>query len=236
MATPAQISVNEVVSRYLFKYKLSTDDAFIYLEHACNCVRDFHLYDSPNVVPAKVTITALGIIEMPQDMVGFNELYKFIDGVKWPFTFNDNIITTTTIIGGVETRDADYGEGEAIVDPKSDTYGGIGGVNDYYYKPDWKSRRIFVEGTINDTAVLLYTTSGVELTGTTYIPEFITPMLDSYMLWKSSYWIPTLVRERGMLEKDYKNAEAKIRNLINGMGYNEWKDLLLSLTTQAPLR
>jgi hypothetical protein len=236
MATPALISINSIVDRFLLKYKLSTDDAFIYLEHCANAVRDFHLYDSPSTVPAKVTISALGIVEMPQDMVGFNELYKFVDGVKWPFTYNDNIITTTTTTLGVEGVDSAYGEGQAIRDPKSDTYGGVGGVNDYYYKPDWKARRIFVEGTISDTAVLVYTTSGIELTGTTSVPEFITPMLDSYMLWKSSYWIPSLVRERQMLEKDYTNAENRARNLINAMDYNQWHDLLLSITTQAPLR
>jgi hypothetical protein len=235
-ATSALIDVNTIVDRFLLKYKLSTEDAFIYLEHCANAIRDFHLYDSPNVVPAKVSISSLGIIEMPSDMVGFNELYKFVDGVKWAFTLNDNIITTTTTTAGVEGQDSAFGEGEAIKDPKSDTYGGVGGVNDYYYKLDWKARRIFCDGIISDTVVLLYTTSGIELSGTTYVPEFITPMLDSYMLWKSSYWIPTLVRERQSLEKDYTNAESRARNLINAMGYNEWHDLLLSITTQAPLR
>jgi hypothetical protein len=236
MATNALISLNEIVDRYLFKYKLPTDDAFIYLEHICNCVRDFHLYDSPNEVPAKVTISALGIIEMPSDMVGFNDLYKFVSGIKWSFTYNDNIITTTTIIDGVETLDADYGEGESLDDPKSDTYGAVGGVNEYYYKPNWYARRIFVEGTKNDTAVLVYTTSGIELTGTTYVPEFITPMIDSYLLWRSSYWLPALKRERESLERDYTKAELKIRNFINSMTYSEWHDLLLSLTTMAPQR
>jgi hypothetical protein len=236
MNTDALLDLNTIVDRYLFKFKLPTEDAFIYLEHCANCVRDFHLYDSPNVVPAKVTISALGIIEMPSDMVGFNDLYKFVDGKKWPFTYRDDMITTTTVTGGIEGQDASYGEGEALVDPKSDTYGGVGGVNDYYYKPDWKERRIFCEGTINDTAVLEYITSGIEVAGTTYVPEFITPMLDNYMLWKSSYWIPTLIRERESLEKDYTKSELKIRNLINSMSYSEWHDLLLSLTTLVPQR
>jgi hypothetical protein len=235
-ATSALIDVNTIVDRYLLKYKKTTEDSFIYLEHACNCIRDFHLYDSPEMVTEKVTVSALGIIEMPDSMVGFNGLYKFVDGVKWYFTLNDNVITTTTTTAGVEGQSDTYGEGEAIKDPKSDTYGGVGGVNDYYYKLDWKARRIFCEGLISDTVMLEYTTSGVEIAGVTYVPEFVTPMIDNYLLWKESYWLPELVRERQGREKDYTNSESKVRNLINAMGYNEWRDLLLSITTMSPLR
>jgi len=236
MATPALIGINEIVSRYLLKYKKTTEDSFIYLEHASNCVRDFHLYDSPNVVTQKIAVSALGIIEMPSDMVGFNGLYKFVDGVMWSFTPRDDIAVTTTMVAGVESQDEDYGEGEALKDPKTDTYGGVGGVNDYYYKIDWKARRIFIEGTTSDTVILKYTTSGVELTGTTYVPEFITPMIDSYLLWKETYWLPELARERDIRAKDYDKAEYKVRNLVNAMTADEWRDLLLSITTMAPLR
>jgi len=235
MATNALIPIDEMVSRYLLKYKKTTEDAFIYLEHACNCVRDFHLYDSPNVVPVKATITSLGIIEMPSDMVGFNGLHKFVDGLMWPYTQRDDIAVTTTTLLGVESLDADYGEGEALKNPKSDTYGGVGGVNDYYYKLDWRARRIFCN-VKSDTAILTYTSSGIELSGTTYVPEFITPMVDNYLLWKETYWIEEIARERKDREKDYNNSETKIRNLINGMTGDQWRDLLLSLTTQAPLR
>jgi len=236
VATSALIDVNTIVDRYLLKYKKTTEDSFIYLEHACNCIRDFHLYDSPDLVTEKVSISALGIIEMPTSMVGFNKLYKFTDGVKWSFTQRDDVITTTTTTLGVEGQDSTYGEGSALKDPKSDTYGGVGGVNDYYYKPDWKARRIFVEGLISDTVMLEYTTSGVEVSGVTYVPEFITPMIDNYLLEKETFWMPELARERDSRAKNYTNAENRIRNLINAMGYDEWRDLLNSITTMAPLR
>ena len=236
MPTSALISINDVVSRFLLKYKLSTEDAFIYTEHCANAIRDFHLYDSENVVSEKVTISALGIIELPASMIGFNGLFKPSNGEWWPFTRKDSIVNTTTTTLGVEARDSDFGEGAAVQDPKTSTYGGVGGVNDYYYTIDWKARRIFCEGLVSDTVLLRYTSSGIELSGTTYVPEMITPMLDSYMLWKSSYWIKDLVRERESLKRDYTDAETRIRNFINSMTYDEWRDLLLGITSQAPLR
>jgi len=236
MATPALISVNEAVSRYLLKYKLSTEDAFIYTEHACDVLRELHLYDLPNLVTEKVTVNALGIIEMPTDMIGFNGLYKFVDGYKWQFTQNDNIVTTTTITGGAETQDDDYGEGEAVKDPKTDMYGGVGAVNDYYYKIDWKARRIFLDGTTSDTIMLEYVTSGIELTGTTYVPVMTLPVIDAYLKWRESYWVPGQERYAETRERSYQNALFKVRNLINSMSYDQWHDLFLSITTQVPQR
>lgn len=236
MATDAFISLDRVVSRFMLKYKRPTEDAVIYTEHCANCLRDYYLYDATNVTSTKIAISALGIIEMPDDMIGFNGLFIPLGGELWSFTPKDTIVNTTTSTGGVEGQDEDFGEGVAITDPKTDTYGGVGGVNDYYYTIDWGARRIFCEGITSDTVLLRYTSSGIEVNASTSVPEFITPMLDAYMLWKSSYWIDNLRRERESLEKDFTKAEAKIRNLINSMTYDEWKDLFNSIATMSPQR
>lgn len=72
--TNALINVETVVSRFLFKYKLSTDDALIYTEHVCNAIRDFNLYDGDLATTAKVTVNANKWIEMPSDLIGFIDL------------------------------------------------------------------------------------------------------------------------------------------------------------------
>jgi hypothetical protein len=237
-ATDALIELNKAVNEYLLGYKKTTEDAFIYVKHACDCVRDFHLYDSPNVVTEKIAISALGIIEMPPSMIGFNGLFMPIEGSGeyWPFTRKDTIVNTTTTTLGVEGHDTHFGEGDAVQDPKSDTYGGVGGVNDYYYLIDWKARRIFCEGVVSDTVVLRYTTSGVEVGGTTYIPSFICPLINDYLLWKECFFIPGLERYADQRARTYEKTEMRIRNLINAMTADEWRDLLLSITTQSPVR
>jgi len=237
MATPALIDINQAVSQYLLKYKKSTEDALIYTEHACLCFQDFSLYDGNNLVTVKVTVTANKWIVMPSDMVGFNDLMVLqTDGSFWPCTERDDMITTTTTTAGVEGRDSTIGEGAALADPKSSTYGGVGGVNDYYYKKEWKERRIYTEGFTTETVVLQYTSTGIEMSGTTYIPTLIVPMVDAYLLWKESYWIPTLFRERESREKDYKNRRMEARNFVSSMSYNQWRDLFLSMTTQSVIR
>ena len=237
MSTPALIDINQMVDEFMLAFKKPDEDAFTYLQHACNCVRDYHLFDSPNVVTEKVTVTSNKWISMPSDMVSFNGLFILqSNGSFWPCTERGDMITTTTTTAGVEGRTASIGEGAALTDPKSDTYGGVGGVNDYYYNIDWKARRIYTEGFTTETVVLKYTTTGIEISGTTSVPTFITPLIHDYLLWKECYWIPGLEKFSDMREKNYNNSERKIRNLINSMGYDEWHDLFLSITTMSPQR
>jgi hypothetical protein len=234
--TPSMLNIETVVSRFLFKYKRPTEDAFIYTEHACNMYRDFRLYDSNQVVTLKVTFTTNRWLEIPTDMQTFVDLCVAINGAWWSFTERKEIVNTTTFTGLVEGRDSAVGEGADLDEGRTTGYAASGGVNDYNCTLDWEARRIFIEGIDSGTGVLLYTSSGVETSGITEVPELLTPMFDAYMLWKSSYWLPGLVRERGALERDYTNARLSVRNLLNGMTFNQWRDLLLSTFSQAPKR
>ena len=133
MATNALIDIEDIVSRYLFKYKLSTDDAFIYTEHACDAYRNFRLYDSAQVVTSKVTINANKWIDMPTDMQTFVDLCTPINGEWWSFSERSTIVNTTTFTGGLEGRDSTVGEGADLLEPRTTEYAASGGVNDYNY-------------------------------------------------------------------------------------------------------
>jgi len=236
MATAALISIEEVVSRFLFMYKKSTEDTFIYTEHACSAYRDFRLYDADMVVTLKVTFTTNKWLDMPADMQTFVDLCVPINGAWWSFTERKEIVNTTTFTLLVEGRDATQGEGVDMEEPRTSGYAAHGAVNDYNYMLDWRARRIFLEGVDSGTGVLFYTTSGVETTGTTTVPEFIVPMIHNYLLWKESYWLPELARERQLREKDYYNSRLSVRNLMYGLTANQWRDVLLGSSGQAPKR
>jgi hypothetical protein len=236
MATNALLSIEEVVTRFCLKYELSLDHAVSFTEHACNCVRDFRVYDSNQVESSKVTVSALGIIEMPDDMLSFVDLCKPYNGQWVSLTEIDTIVNTTTMAGLVETRDSDFGEGEVILHPEDTGYGARGAVNSYNYTIDWEARRIFCEGITSDTLLLRYVSSGIETSGTTTVPDILTPVIDAYLLWKGSYYIQVWERKTALYKEDYKEEKQKIRNLINSMSYSQWSDLLLGLTTQAPIR
>jgi hypothetical protein len=236
MATPALIPIEEVITRYLLKYRKSTDDAFIYIEHAANCYREFRMFDSDQQVTSKVTITANKLIEMPADMVGFVDLFTPIGGELWSFTEKKYIVNTTTFTGLVEGRDSTVGEGVDITLPRTTGYAAVGGVNDYNYTIDWQARRIFIDGMDTATVILVYVSTGIEITGTTQVPDFLTNMIDNYLLWKETYWLPELVRERQARERDYINAKLSTRNFMYAMSYNSWHDLIVSGFIQAPQR
>jgi hypothetical protein len=236
MATNALLTIEEAVTRYMLKYKKSQEDFIIFTEHVCNLYRDFRLHDSNQVVTSKVDIDANRIIEMPDDMLSFVDLLYPSNGQWISFTEMSSIVNTTTFTGLVEGRDSDFGEGQNVPRPEESGYGGRGAINAYNYVIDWEARRIFVEGIESDTVALKYISSGVETTGETNIPDILTPMIDSYLLWKESFWVPELRGEREQRKRDFMEERFRVKNLINAMGYEQWRDVFLGLSSQAPIR
>jgi len=236
MSTAAVINIETIVNDYLHGYKKSTEDYFTYLLHACYCVRDFKLYDSHQFETTKVTFTTNKWLDMPTDMQTFVDLCIPIDGGWWSFTEKREIVHTTTFTGLVEGRDATFEEGVDMNEPRTLGYAAHGAINDYNYMLDWEARRIFINGITSGTGVLMYTSSGVEVTGTTQVPDFLTPVIHNYLLWKESYWLPEFARERQLRERDFTNSRLTVRNLINAMTYNQWRDAILVSAMQAPNR
>jgi hypothetical protein len=234
--TSALLTVEGVTTRYLLKYKKPSEDYILYLEHACNCIRDFSLYHGNELTTEKVTVNANKWITMPSAMIGFNDLCVDWQGEWYSFTEKRAIVNTTTFTGLVEGRDDEQGEGVSISQPESYGYGAHGAVNEFNYTLDWKARRIYVDGISSDTAVLFYTSSGVTVDGTTYVSDLLTPVIDAYLLWKETYWLIEFVRERQARERDYTNEVLKARNFINALTFNQLRDLLLASSTQSVKR
>jgi hypothetical protein len=237
MATDAVIDINEIVSRFCLLYKKSTEDVVTYVEHACMCYSDFNLYDGNVVTYAKFTLDLTKKwIDMPDDMQTFVELTTPDRGSNWSFTEKSKMVTTTTTTGGVEGRDEAQGEGVPIDQNRVTGYGAKGGWNQFRYKIDWATRRIYIDGDITENIVLFYVSSGLKTTGSTEVPAFVMPMIHAYLLHKETYWVPGLERERGIREVDYWKEKMRVRNLINAMTYDQWKDIFLSSATQSPQR
>lgn len=236
--TSALISIETIVSDFLFSYKKPTEDYSLYVAHACRCVQDFNLYDGNLACTQKVTINpTLKCIEMPVDMVSFIDLVTPIKGSWWSFT-EKNIVNTTSFSGAVESRDEAQGEGVLIDQSRIVSYGAKGGWNKFRYTIDWAARRIYVDDvyTANDYIVLMYVSSGIKATGETTIPIFVVPMIETFMLERETFWIPELIRERPMRHDAYWREKMKVRELINSMSVSQWKDIFYSSFTQSPQR
>jgi hypothetical protein len=239
MDTPALVPIEQVVTDFLFAYKHSTEDYSLYVRHACMAYQDFNLYDGEILQTVKVTIDPiLKCIEFPDDMTKFIDLVTPIKGGWWSFTQKDNIVNTTTTVGGVETRDPAQGEGAKIDVDRVVSYGAKGAYNKYRCTVDTAARRIYVDNvfTATDYIVLMYVSSGINANGETKIPAFIVPMIDMYLLEKETYWIPELARERQMRFDQYWKEKMKVRNLINAMSKDQWLDVFYGSFTQTPQR
>jgi hypothetical protein len=236
MDTPAIIGIEEVVTRYLLKYKLPSTDYYVYLEHACDVISKFQVRDGNKFRSEKVSVSALGIIEFPSDCIRVKEPCVARNGEWWPMTERPNLVNTTTMTGLVEGHDANFGEGVAVLDNLTYSLAAKGAVNSYYYMIDYNARRIFCDGIISDTALLKYVSSGISITATTYIPEMLIPLVDTYLLWKETYWRKDLARERASREDNFKNERLEIRNVLNGLTASQWQDLIWGSTSQNPKR
>jgi hypothetical protein len=231
------IDLNEVVTRFCLLYKKPTEDIVTYLEHAAMCWQHFNLYDGNVVTYQKCTLDLTKKwIDMPDDLVTFIELVTPDRGSNWSFTEKPRMVTTTTTTLGVEGRDEAQGEGVEIDQSRTTTYGAKGGWNKFRYNIDWATRRIYIDADITEYIVLLYVSSGIKATGSTEVPAFVVPMIHAYLLHKETYWIPGLERERGIREQDYNRQRMEIRELVNAMTFDQWKDIFLSSATQSPQR
>jgi hypothetical protein len=228
------ISIEKIVSQFLFNYGKSTEDYTQYLGLACNAVQDFNLYDGNYPTTAKVTLnTTLKCIDMPEDMQTFIDLVTPLNGQWWSFTEKALMVNTTTFTGFTEGRDENQGEGVTVDQPKVTGYGAKGGWNKFRFTLDWVARRIYVDGTYEPTDyfVLIYASSGIKTSAETKIPSFLIPVIDAYLLWRETYWIDSKMRFVEIRKADYWQEKMKVRNLINAMSYSQWRDLILSTTT-----
>ena len=239
METSALISIENATTDFLLKYKRTTEDYIVYLAHACTLLTDFMIHDAAEARSEKVTVNSLGIIEMSSqcpDLIKLKNVCVAYNGEWWTMTEKPNMVNTTTTTAGVEGHSSTFGEGIAIPDGVTDTFGARGGINAYYYMVDYKARRIFIEGLVSDTVLIKYVSSGIIVSGTTYIPIMLIPMLESYLLWKESYWLDKVMKERPMRERDFTNERLRVRNVINSKSASQWRDIIWGSFSQSPKR
>lgn len=228
--------LGSVVDGFLHKNKLTDDDYFIYLAHACDVYREINTKHGKGIITAKVTISSLGIIEMPLDMIGFSNLYIPIAGELWSFTDYPRKVTTTTIVNNVETQDSTQGEGVDILKKNYLGYSGVGGVNDYGRKIDWTARRIFCDGIKEDTAILVYTSSGLQIGISTFIPVSCIETIDWYLRWQKAIIDSEAMSKVGYNEEKYKEAVLKLRVFNWLPSRDELEDAWNSAMTPVPQR
>ena len=146
--------------------------------------RDISTYHISNPVFEKKKIPANGILDFPTDCVFINNIFMPVDGVMVPLSRKNDIVRTTSIVSGAETREGEDGEGEPInIDTQgsnAEAYNQLG-----YYAVSNTDRRIIFLSDWRDEAIISYTTAGISRYDS-YIPVMYKTPLMNYIRWQFS--------------------------------------------------
>lgn len=233
--TNATISIQNIVDRFLFKYKISKDDYFLFQEHAYDCTRDLNLFHGKFFSTSRITTDSLGRADMPDDCEDVISLSQPWNGMKWTFTRRPDMSISFTGAGSTVDDDFGTGEGLGIADDRTFGYGAHGGVNHYYWKDDWRNRKIYIDSLLSDDFLLTYISSGISLTISTVVPAKATFVYDAFLRWKQSEFDMMPYTEQNMRKDSYDDAIMMLRK-TNMPGAIEFKDILRQLTVQSIIR
>jgi hypothetical protein len=133
-----------------------------------------------------LTISDINKVDFPDDFVDFISIGVVDGGKIWRLSPNKDFIVVTTEGGDEETQDENEGQGVSIPNESVSGYYARGGSNNKgYYQIEWDKRRIGLINVSEDTVILTYITSGIDVDNTTYIPIKYIPALQSYIAWWS---------------------------------------------------
>jgi hypothetical protein len=133
-------------------------------------------------------IDSTGCVDYPVDMFDYIRIGTVINGQLYTLTRNDNLDMPIGLECGVVTG-VDMGatlSGEPLYWNWSVTnYTATGGNNFAYYRDDKANRRIVFKGDCTGRSIVIeYVSSGVSLSGETFIPAELTQYLKLYLMWQ----------------------------------------------------
>lgn len=182
----AQRPLKDVVGQISFELKLEKEAWHWLFQSTINCVRElnmFKLKEAGKVIKATVD-TTINAIEMPSDCLKVLGVAIANNGRIWTLTRDDTLIPTTTTVNSQETLDNAYQEGFAPNDESLYRPGDFGGRNEAYYVVDEPNRRVLIRGKSVSSVFLIYISSGIEVSATTYIPMKCYQAIKTYCAWK----------------------------------------------------
>lgn len=227
--TAAVVELAKIVERFLFKWKLPKDDYVNYYEHAADCVRELNIHDIPSFVEVETSVNSLGFISMPSDMIDFISVGLLWMGELWTFT-ERRYMVYTDFGDSSTTKPTDHEYGQY-------GYAGTGGKNEFYFKLDWKNRKIMIDGAESEDVILWYKSSGLSTDGgsNVTVPVICNATIDAYLYLKYGEFEEKSINELLRRQRLYEQ-QLELLRVQSIPGINELYDYFLKMTTQAILR
>lgn len=229
MDSNALISIRQVVSSYLNEAGIYTLENYNrYLQICIEGLSHLNIYYVPSYRITYGTVDSINCYDLPDDFIDYYRIGVILDGKIWTLTKNDKIPTINAISCGEDLGDADN-QG-AIDIPYAHQYAINGGWNFGYYRVDKEKRRIVFSGDmIGRQIVLEYISTGVSLSGSTWVPRELSKVLKDYIHWKAIQRDPQVaLNHREVARRDYYDSLAEYNRLQCSFTVDELLDALAS--------
>jgi len=238
-ATPALISIESIAASYAnSKGEYGKANLYRYLAIILEGVGELAIFDTSEL--GKVNwyageVGSDGCIELPGDCIDYVRIGTPLNGVIYTLTRNDNldmpIGMECGVVTGVDVSAQITGEplywNWTTVD-----YAATGGWNFGYYRFDKANRRIVFKGDcVGRQIVVEYITTGINLSGDTWIPRELQQLLKLYLNWQLKFYADDKNVEYAA--REYAIEKERIRNLQWAVRPDELLDVFRSNFTRA---
>jgi hypothetical protein len=196
--------------------------------------RLFHLPEKRNII--ETTVGDNNDVDMPNDCLEFISLSINHKNRYWTFTKNDKLIVHTDG-GNPEVLDIGVNGIEIAEDGAYFSLGERGGKNRFYYVPDFKNDRVFVNGDlqVNQKVYLTYISSGIDtVAGQTVIPVKWKDVIKKHV----RYLVSDASDVQEYAIRRHKDVYEEARDMNRNLNWtmDELADVIYKTNTQAPKR
>jgi hypothetical protein len=211
MALPGLIRLSDIAHEAL--WLSGKDDNYYkrFLQHALNGYRElskYHIKDSVKTV--RIMPDANQIVPFPEDMVNWLKLSTNIEGMKETLTYRGDMVNTTTLSGGQETR-SEYGELGTLGVGGNMMPGGIENTVGYF-TVDYDNRRFLLFMPTLKPVYLDYVSVGVD-SESDYVPVVVKDCLVAYIMYKDSYFdVNSPMNDKLFKKNVYEEEVSKLRS------------------------
>lgn len=210
--TNGLVNVVKVIEDYMLQSHTDRSQRARISAIALQGVRDLNMFRIDNSKIEEIPMTAINTVNLPDDFLKLVSIGIPFNGKMWFFTRKDDIIKTTSFIGGAEVLDPNDGEGVDLGKYNQFLgYGTRGGVNQYYYTVDEPNRRIIINGFPQTKVILIYISSGISLSNGVFIPQYAYNSLFAWIAYKDVMFNPNVSGlDKQMREENYYTETRKL--------------------------
>ena len=241
MDTPALTTIDKIAASYAnSKGEYGKQNKWRYMQIILEGYQDWNVFhnSAKKVMWYAGTVDSHGVIDWPSDMYDYIKIGTPINGQIVTLTRNDNLDIPIGLecgqVTGVDLSQSIGGEplywNWTTVD-----YAATGGHNFAYYRSDKDNRRTVFQGDcLGRLIVIEYISSGVSLSGDTWIPTELTQLLKLYLNWQLKFYADDKNTEYAA--REYSIEKDKIMKFNWAFRPDEFLDMIRSTFTRAVKR